>query len=69
MFQHAFCICHAKDSEADDQGKLFTIDLKKSFDILKSSGYRGYCSTGFDAPGERYGPTVKLIERSVQYLS
>jgi sugar phosphate isomerase/epimerase len=69
MFRHAFCICHVKDSEADDQGKLFKIDLKKSFDILKSSGYRGYCSMEFDAPGDPYGPTTKLIEQSIAYLS
>jgi sugar phosphate isomerase/epimerase len=69
MFQHAFSICHVKDSEADDQGKLFKCDLNKSFDLLKSSGYRGYCSMEFDAPGEPYGSTVKLIEQSVQYLS
>ncbi|HWO33959.1 MAG TPA: sugar phosphate isomerase/epimerase family protein [Candidatus Acidoferrum sp.] len=69
MFQHAYCICHVKDGETDDQGKQFSIDLKKSFDILKSSGYRGYCSMEFDAPGEPYGPTAKLIEQTVHYLS
>lgn len=69
MFHHAFCICHVKDSEADDQGKVFKIDLKKSFDILKTSGFRGYCSMEFDAPGDAYGPTVKLIEQSIHYLS
>ena len=69
MFQHAYGICHVKDGETDDQGKQFSIDLKKSFDILKSSGYRGYCSMEFDAPGEPYGPTAKLIEQTVHYLS
>jgi sugar phosphate isomerase/epimerase len=69
MFQHAYAICHIKDGEANDQGKQFNVDLKKSFQILKSSGYRGYCSMEFDAPGEPYGPTAKLIEQTVQYLS
>ena len=69
MFKHAYSICHVKDNEADDRGRLFKIDLKKSFDILRSSGYRGYCSMEFDAPGEPYGPTLKLIEQSIQYLS
>jgi sugar phosphate isomerase/epimerase len=69
MFQHAYCICHVKDGEADDSGKQFNVDLKKSFEILKASGYRGYCSMEFDAPGEPYGPTTKLIEQTVQYLS
>jgi sugar phosphate isomerase/epimerase len=69
MFQHAYGICHIKDGETDDQGKQFTIDLKRAFDILKASGYRGYCSMEFDAPGEPYGPTARLIEQSIRYLS
>ena len=69
MFQHAYNVCHVKDSEADDRGKLFSIDLKKTFDILKSSGFRGYCSIEFDAPGEPYGPTAKLIDQSIRFLS
>jgi sugar phosphate isomerase/epimerase len=69
MFRHAFCICHIKDSEVDDRGKTFKIDLQKSFAILKSSGFRGYCSMEFDAPEEPYGPTARLIEQTIQYLS
>jgi sugar phosphate isomerase/epimerase len=68
MFQHAYCICHVKDGEADDHGKQFNIDLQKSFQIVKSSGYRGYCSMEFDAPGDPYAPTTKLIEQTVRYL-
>jgi hypothetical protein len=69
MFQHAYGICHVKDGEADDRGKYIFIDMKKSFDILKSSGYRGYCSMEYDAPGDPYTPTAKLIEQTIQYLS
>lgn len=69
MFQHAYCICHVKDGETDDHNKLLSIDLKKAFDILKSSGYRGYCSMEFDATGEPYAPTARLIGQTVQYLS
>ena len=69
MFQHAYCICHVKDGEAGDDGKLVSIDLKKSFDTLKSSGYRGYCSMEFDAPGDPYAPTARLIEQTMQLLS
>ena len=69
MFQHAYCICHVKDGETDDHDKLLNIDLKRSFDILKSSGYRGYCSMEFDATGEPYAPTARLIEQTIQYLS
>jgi sugar phosphate isomerase/epimerase len=68
MFQHAYCICHVKDGEADDYNKMLSIDLKKSFGILKASGYRGYCSMEFDAPGEPYAPTTRLIEQTLLYL-
>jgi sugar phosphate isomerase/epimerase len=68
MFQHAYCICHVKDGEAGDDGKVVGIDLKKSFDILKSSGYRGYCSMEFDAKGDPYPPTARLIEQTIEYL-
>jgi sugar phosphate isomerase/epimerase len=69
MFQHAYCICHVKDGETDDHDKLVSIDLKKVFDILKASRYRGYCSMEFDAKGEPYAPTARLIEQTLQYLS
>jgi sugar phosphate isomerase/epimerase len=69
MFQHAYCICHVKDGEEDDHNRFLTVDLKKSFDILKASGYRGYCSMEFDAPGDPYAPTALLIEKTIHYLS
>jgi sugar phosphate isomerase/epimerase len=69
MFQHAYNICHVKDSEANDDDKLFKVDLKQSFDILKASNFRGYCSMEFDAPGDSYAATSKLIEETIKYLS
>jgi sugar phosphate isomerase/epimerase len=69
MFQHAYNICHVKDSETNDDDKQFNVDLKKSFDILKASNYRGYCSMEFDAPGDPYAPTTRLIEQTIKYLS
>jgi sugar phosphate isomerase/epimerase len=69
MFQHAYNICHVKDGETNDDDKQFNVDLKKSFDILKASDYRGYCSMEFDAPGDPYAPTSKLIEQTIKYLS
>jgi sugar phosphate isomerase/epimerase len=68
MFQRAYNICHVKDGETDN-GKQFNIDLGKSFEILKSSGFRGYCSMEFDAPGDPYAPTAKLVEQTLRYLS
>jgi sugar phosphate isomerase/epimerase len=69
MFHHAYNICHVKSGEAGDNGKQFNIDMKRSFGILKASGYRGYCSMEFDAPGDPYPPTSQLIEQTLQYLS
>lgn len=69
MFQHAYNICHVKDGEMNDDGKQFNVDLQKSFDILKASNYRGYCSMEFDASGDPYGPTARLIEETIKYLS
>jgi sugar phosphate isomerase/epimerase len=69
MFKHAYGICHVKDGEANDAGKYINIDMERSFDILKSSGYRGYCSMEYDAPSDPYAPTAKLIEQTIRYLS
>jgi len=69
MFKHAYGICHVKDGEDGDGGKHVSIDMKKSFDILRASGYRGYCSMEFDAAGDPYAPTTKLIEETIKYLS
>jgi sugar phosphate isomerase/epimerase len=69
LFQYAYGICHIKDGEADDHGKQFNIDVSRAFDILKASGYRGYCSMEYDAPGDPYAPTAKLVEQTVHYLS
>ncbi len=69
MFRHAYGICHVKDGEADGRGKLLRIDLKRAFDILKSSGYKGYCSIEFDEPGDPYVATTKLVEQTIRYLS
>lgn len=69
MFGHAYNICHVKDGVADDDGKFLSIDLKRSFDILKASGFRGYCSMEHDAAGDPYAATAKLIERTIRYLS
>jgi sugar phosphate isomerase/epimerase len=69
MFKHAYGICHVKDGEDGDGGKHVSIDMKRSFDILKSSGYKGYCSMEYDAAGDPYAPTAKLIEETIKYLS
>jgi sugar phosphate isomerase/epimerase len=69
MFLNAYNICHVKAGETDEQGKPFTIDMQKSFDILNAANYRGYCSMEYDAPGDPYPPTTQLIEQTLKYLA
>jgi sugar phosphate isomerase/epimerase len=69
MFRHAYNICHVKDSEVGDQGKVFRVDLKKTFEILKASQYKGYCSMEWEGPEDSYVGTKRLIAASLKYLS
>lgn len=69
MFAHAYGICHVKDGEVDDQNKASHVDLAKAFGALKKSGYKGYCSIEYDAPGDPYKPTAELIDATIKYLS
>ncbi len=69
MFEHAYGICHAKDGEANEQGKIVHVDLPATFAILKKHGYKGYCSIEYDAPGDPYKPTAELVEKTVSFLS
>jgi sugar phosphate isomerase/epimerase len=69
MFHHAYCICHVKDGETPEHGKPFTVDLAKTFGILKSAGYRGYCSIEFDGQADPHEPTARLVEATLRYLA
>jgi sugar phosphate isomerase/epimerase len=69
LFARAYNISHVKDGETDEHGKQFNIDLKRTFEIAKTANYRGYYSMEFDAPGDPYAPTTKLIEQTIRYLS
>lgn len=69
MFRHAYSICHVKAMEADEKGQLVNVDLAKTFGILKSSKYKGYCSMEFDSPGDPYRGTSDLIEKTLQHLA
>jgi sugar phosphate isomerase/epimerase len=69
MFAHAYGICHVKDGEPNEQGKMVNVDLARTFQILKKNAYQGYCSIEYDAPGDPYKPTKDLIEKTVKFLS
>ena len=69
MFARAYNISHVKDGEADDNGKILNIDIEKTFEIAKAANYRGFYSMEYDAPGDPYEPTKKLIELTLQNIS
>jgi sugar phosphate isomerase/epimerase len=68
MFGDAYNICHVKDSEVGDGDKVYSIDIPKSFGILKASGFRGYCSMEWEGAGDSYQGTHKLIADTLKYL-
>jgi sugar phosphate isomerase/epimerase len=68
MFEHAYGICHVKDSEQDGK-KMFHVDLGKAFEIARAAGYRGYFSMEYDAEGDPVEPTLELIEGSLKALA
>jgi sugar phosphate isomerase/epimerase len=67
MFAHAYNISHVKDSEVDN-GKVFRVDVGKTFAIAKQAGYRGYFSMEWEGEGGPYEGTQKLIDASMKYL-
>ena len=67
MFQRAYNICHVKDSEVDE-GKVFRVDLKRTFGIAKSANYKGYYSIEFEGEGDAYAGVEKLIESALKYM-
>jgi len=67
MFRHAYNISHVKDSEVDN-GKVFRVDVGKTFAIAKKSGYRGYYSMEWEGEGGPYEGTQKLIDDSLKYM-
>ena len=67
MFRHAYNISHVKDSEVDN-GKVFRVDVGKTFAIAKQAGYRGYLSMEWEGEGGPYEGTQKLIDASLRYL-
>lgn len=67
MFRHAYNICHVKDSEVGG-GKVYRIDIPKTFAILKGADFRGYCSMEWEGGGDSYAGTHKLIADTLKYL-
>lgn len=68
MFQHASTISHVKEIETDN-GKVFRVDLDKTFAIAKQAGYKGYFSIEWDSDGDPYEGTTHLIAGALKALS
>lgn len=69
MFNHAYGICHVKQSEATEKGANVQVDLAYVFAILKRTGFRGYLSMEYDNSGDPYKETEELIAQSLRFLS
>lgn len=67
MFRHAYNISHVKDSEVDG-GKVFRVDMAKTFAIAKAAGYRGYFSMEWEGQGGPEEGTRLLIAGSLRAL-
>jgi hypothetical protein len=57
-----------KDSEQEGK-KMFRIDLDRTFAIAAKARYRGYFSMEYDAEGDPFEPTSRLIEASLRALA
>ena len=68
MFKRAYNIAHLKDSEVDN-GKVYRVDLARTFGIAKASGFKGYYSVEFEGEGDAYAGVAQLIDAGIKYLS
>lgn len=67
MFHHACTISHAKRIETDG-GKVYQVDVARTFEIARAAGYHGYFSIEWDSEGDPYAGTQSLIDQSIQAL-
>jgi sugar phosphate isomerase/epimerase len=68
MFARAYNICHLKNSEVEN-GKVFRVDLTRTFEIAKAAGYKGYFSVEFEGEGDAVEGTEKLITGALKCLA
>ncbi len=70
MLKHAYNMCHVKDTLRSATGQTYVVDLKKMFELAKTSHYKGYFSMEFDTKsGDPFSGTQKLIEETLKYLT
>jgi sugar phosphate isomerase/epimerase len=70
MFKYAYNMCHVKDVITTEKGKVYRVDLAKTFKIAKANEYRGYYSMEYDtSSGDPFEGTQKLVNDSLKYLA
>jgi sugar phosphate isomerase/epimerase len=67
MFQRAYNISHVKDAEIDG-GKVFHVDLARTFTIAKEAAYKGYFSIEFEGEGDPVEGVQKLVDASIRLM-
>ncbi len=68
MFSHAYNISHVKEIEPGENGRVAHVDLLRTFGIAKAHGYKGHFSMEWDSPGDPYGGTAGLLEKTLKNL-
>jgi sugar phosphate isomerase/epimerase len=68
MFKRAYNISHVKDSESDN-GKVYRIDVARTFGIAKAANFHGYFSMEWEGAEDPYTGTARLIEYSLKNLA
>ena len=70
MLQHAWNMCHVKDTVRGHDGKVYHVDLPSMFALARATAYRGYFSMEFDTHGgDPVTGTKKLVEATLRYLT
>lgn len=69
LAKRAWNISHVKEYEIGDNGKVLRVDLRKTFGILKASGFRGFYSMEWEGTGDPFEGTRELIEKSLRCLA
>lgn len=70
MLNHAWNMCHVKDSVQSEDGRIQHVDLKSMFALARQSGYRGYYSMEFDTrAGDPIPGTQNLVQQTLHFLS
>ena len=69
MFAHAYAISHVKDAIATPANTVVQVDVTRIFALANKHNYKGVLSMEFDAEGNPYEGTTRLIAETLKNLS